>query len=615
MGGRHGVRAAAVALALVAGLGRADTPEPRPLDLMVAPVVAGETAILSVSGLWPGVTVAFAGSRDGAGEGPCPERFGGVCLDVQAPKFLGSCSADAQGVAWIAADVPGGAVGRTLAFQAVVLPPGEPGRSLVLQVEALDPDGDPDDDGLTSRQEVAAGSDPRRADTDGDGLSDGREVRALHTDPTRVDSDGDGLDDGEEVARYRTAPDRFDTDGDGAFDGREVAHGVDPLRPDTDGDGIADGFDLHPLRRDAPDEFRIVDEVVSDPNTSMPDPEYDELEHRLVWQSMSGHQLWVGDIDPATGRFYPRDGKSYLVDVDVGPIGAGFNGPEWAFGRDGHQVSYVVDDGGEWVLWRALESYGQFIPEQMPGARTVGTTPYGSKDPQDDRPRVTFNRGGRDDPSSGWRELGDGATQTELPDVLGTIDTRWVEGGPRLLTGTSATGPYGWRQAWIYDIDTHEVTYLTDDPAHKYDSFIWNAPEFGGARVMVAARGLEEDEYTEIAVYREFPDGWQEVHVIGMPFGFPYVVSPEPVIVDGRSYVSFLASVGGRNMDNGHSSVWVASIDPRDPLVRRVSDDQLIVRKDPESYTTGAAPWVYYAEVRPDRKRVIHRCDTGLRGR
>ncbi|MBI2441692.1 MAG: hypothetical protein HYV35_10010, partial [Lentisphaerae bacterium] len=57
-------------------------------------------------------------------------------------------------------------------------------------------------------------------DTDGDGLSDWREV-ALGTNPYDPDSDNDGL-----------------------LDGWEVAHGLNPLNPDTDGDGYSDGMEV-----------------------------------------------------------------------------------------------------------------------------------------------------------------------------------------------------------------------------------------------------------------------------------------------------------------------------------------------------------------------------------
>ncbi len=104
---------------------------------------------------------------------------------------------------------------------------------------------DDDEDGLTNAQEARLGTDPNVADTDGDGLSDGEEVRRYRTDPLRGDTDGDGLSDGDEVMKYRTDPNQVDTDGDGLSDGDEVMkYGTDPLKIDTDGDTLSDGDEV-----------------------------------------------------------------------------------------------------------------------------------------------------------------------------------------------------------------------------------------------------------------------------------------------------------------------------------------------------------------------------------
>jgi hypothetical protein len=60
---------------------------------------------------------------------------------------------------------------------------------------------DEDGDGLTDAREASLGSDPKVADSDADGKSDGKEVCQMKTDPTKRDTDGDGLADGAEVAR------------------------------------------------------------------------------------------------------------------------------------------------------------------------------------------------------------------------------------------------------------------------------------------------------------------------------------------------------------------------------------------------------------------------------
>jgi hypothetical protein len=95
------------------------------------------------------------------------------------------------------------------------------------------PADDPDNDGLTNEEELLLGTDPTRPDTDGDGLTDGDEVKKYNTDPLARDTDGDGLDDGFEVLTLNTDPTKADTDGDGFSDREEVSLGTNPNDPNS----------------------------------------------------------------------------------------------------------------------------------------------------------------------------------------------------------------------------------------------------------------------------------------------------------------------------------------------------------------------------------------------
>ena len=105
---------------------------------------------------------------------------------------------------------------------------------------------DTDGDGLGDFRELEAGTAPVLPDTDGDGRADGDEVDGSPpTDPLDPDMDRDGLPDGWEV-RWGLCPTSAadgasaDTDQDGLSNGAEMRLGTNPLECDTDGDGIDD---------------------------------------------------------------------------------------------------------------------------------------------------------------------------------------------------------------------------------------------------------------------------------------------------------------------------------------------------------------------------------------
>jgi len=105
-------------------------------------------------------------------------------------------------------------------------------------VAALPPDPNPldtDGDGITDRKEIELGLDPNSSDTDGDNISDGYELAVLQTDPTRSDTDYDGLRDSTEIA-LGTSPTVRDSDADGKVDSDGLVDGT----VDTDLDGLSD---------------------------------------------------------------------------------------------------------------------------------------------------------------------------------------------------------------------------------------------------------------------------------------------------------------------------------------------------------------------------------------
>ena len=168
---------------------------------------------------------------------------------------------------------------------------------------------DPDEDGLSNTQETALGTDPNKADTDGDSVKDGDEVGNDPANP--IDSDGDGKIDAlesnkadadndgssdeadahnndpckpneeigicdrdsdnltnEQEAVLKTDSTKTDTDGDGEKDGDEVGDNLaDPI--DTDGDGKIDALESSQVDADNDGSNDEVDSA--DGNPCVPD--------------------------------------------------------------------------------------------------------------------------------------------------------------------------------------------------------------------------------------------------------------------------------------------------------------------------------------------------------
>jgi hypothetical protein len=101
-------------------------------------------------------------------------------------------------------------------------------------------EADPDEDGLTTADELRLGTDPFNDDTDGDMLEDGWEIEQ-GTDPVDWDTDDDGLSDFTEVMGGKYSPTKKDTDGDGITDGDDSKTARWPSSTeDSDLDGVPD---------------------------------------------------------------------------------------------------------------------------------------------------------------------------------------------------------------------------------------------------------------------------------------------------------------------------------------------------------------------------------------
>ena len=189
---------------------------------------------------------------------------------------------------------------------------------------------DPDHDGLNNLYEYRAGTNPRKKDTDGDGLSDARE-----------DRDKDGLTNRYEQTKG-TNPRRADTDGDGYRDGTELRAGTNPRdpashpTPPTDPGGaptVAGAPDCPVFPTDNVWNTRIDDRDVASNSATMISSIGLTRGLHMDFGSYAGYGIpinVVGNTTPAVGVAFDYDDESDHV---LYPIPAS---PKIEGGSDGH---------------------------------------------------------------------------------------------------------------------------------------------------------------------------------------------------------------------------------------------------------------------------------------
>jgi hypothetical protein len=181
-------------------------------------------------------------------------------------------------------------------------------------------------------------SDPRRADTDADGLTDFDEWYWFinSSNPRAVDTDGDGLTDFVELLwGYNLVS--YDTDGDGLDDGTEVTFGSDPLTNHSDDDGLSDYEEFvlgsNPKNNDTDsDGLNDLEEVLFNSSLIKPDSDDDLL------LDLQEYNLSTDPRNPDTDNDTLSDG--YEVLINTSPKN---NDTDFDLLRDGDEQFWSTD--------------------------------------------------------------------------------------------------------------------------------------------------------------------------------------------------------------------------------------------------------------------------------
>jgi hypothetical protein len=328
------------------------------------------------------------------------------------------------------------------------------------------------------------------------------------------------------------------------------------------------------------------------------DIEFSQSRAQFCWNDENGN-LWIGNVDRATGNFVPEDGKGILVDNDsmrFVDAQKTKNGPEWVMTSQGDFIVYTKyvglhTDRNSRIGFAQTAPNGQWYGGLL-GPDVPRKAPYGSATAGDPKPRITYvdNR-----ENHYWREIWDQSTEQLIPDFpASNYPVRHVI-GTRALVYPLVVGLF--EQAFYRELDTGVVEQLTFDEGNKYEIWMWQAPEYDNEFIFMTLV-----DQVELRVYRKLAgtDGelrWTPIYASMAPAGNK-IFSPEPFTWAGRSYVFMSQSVSPNKF---RSEIWISNIDAAAPLFRRITDNTLLrTRTDPEVFITDAGPLIYYNRLVPD---------------
>jgi len=340
------------------------------------------------------------------------------------------------------------------------------------------------------------------------------------------------------------------------------------------------------------------------------DPEFDVDGSQLVYMTTAGEVRVArmradGFVDApgCAGELVGTDAIWTLPDKTYR------QGPEWALSRSGPEVFYTKSlPDGRFALVNARRDAQGWQAKVLARGENRGMQ-ITSKDAADPQSRIMYlrrNAAGKYVPS--WRESTLPMTEASLP-VTGNASSggvpRWVPGERQM--STAALDDNGVYQAAVVSIDERSTRLLTTGPDNKDEVWLWRAPEFGGDWAMISVV-----DSCCLRIYREVNGIFRHVNSydVRVLSGLNKIYSPEPVVVGGRSYISFQAS--NIKLDK-KSQIWFVAADPAAPMARQVSDPSVrAVRIEPEWLVTASGVFIYYTLYDGEKRSALRRAATGL---
>jgi len=351
-------------------------------------------------------------------------------------------------------------------------------------------------------------------------------------------------------------------------------------------------------------QFIVKDVLAVSPQASIFDPEYNTNLNLVCWKSEENGDLWVSGLDPVTHLFKPSNGKGTFVTNSLSAFsGESVNGPEWMLSSQSTQLVYTKEISGiryPGVATMVIGGWQNITLLQYPNViYLMATSNYA-----DSVARFLFET--TDTQGIYWVRNTNFFTRYYYPEVtLGFF----ARDNQQICCATYKSLHPGFIET------TCSLPYFTPISNDTIGApFMWHDPASNKRLFMYRTNGFKT-----LKIMQEIsPDFWVLYKQFNSPLPEPYnyITSPEPFTCGGQSYISFMAAQSSAGRDGLPAQIWIASADPSDSLMRRVSDSTIGIRTDPEPVVFSDSAFIYYTDVLTSKNSTmqysVRKCDTGI---
>jgi hypothetical protein len=298
-----------------------------------------------------------------------------------------------------------------------------------------------------------------------------------------------------------------------------------------------------------------------------------------------------------------------FIDNGATPLLTSKNGPEFGISANGWSVFYNKPNAGTPQPWRAIINGTTVTTAPLTSGSVPRLSNLATKDTSATSIKLLYGKG----PTLANSEIT--WIDENNPTVEVVVDSldegvRWID--ETSFVYTKQTG-INTGQLAIYNTNTSSETIITNDPDIKNYSYGWFAPEYNELLVMCIVND------STLGIYKNNGNAfWDRIAILEAPpsaYPFRFFGSPEPFVVNGKTFVSFVLKTVYTNSSYVDAEVWVMDLEPdinNRFMLRCDNGLPNTKRTDPESYLGTNEVFIYYNVVNANGVFEIWKYSTGI---